>query len=337
MGDEVSGAEIVPFGKYKGQPLEVMVADTDYCEWLVAQPWFSAKYRNVYNVVINYGGEPQDSPEHNQMQARFLEADWCFRLADLLRPGRIGSYGDRSAQALLDSDPIYRQFRQCVELEPSPAAALGPRFEDRGWDVTYGIDPASISTHRMSLVPPLPACTCRCDDHSGCPDYATCQGGVHAWGCGHSSCEGGKRKRDIDRSSHCISTCYWRDGGELTEDQRKWLKQPEHFYQSHYQGKFLVELKPDLGDDYPSVLRQVKGYPGDDYDDKRCVVVRRHAFQHVTWEQVQKIFATSQVTLIAETDIEAVDRHAAEDPERLAMALIEQELGAEAIDPWSAS
>ena len=40
--------EVVLFGKYKGQPVEVMAADTDYCEWLAAQPWFSAKYRNIY-------------------------------------------------------------------------------------------------------------------------------------------------------------------------------------------------------------------------------------------------------------------------------------------------
>jgi len=30
--------EVVPSGKYKGQPVEVMAADTDYCEWLAAQP-----------------------------------------------------------------------------------------------------------------------------------------------------------------------------------------------------------------------------------------------------------------------------------------------------------
>lgn len=30
--------EVVPFGQYKGQPVEVMAADTDYCEWLAAQP-----------------------------------------------------------------------------------------------------------------------------------------------------------------------------------------------------------------------------------------------------------------------------------------------------------
>jgi hypothetical protein len=40
--------EVVPLGKYKGQPVEVMASDTDYCEWLAAQPWFSAKYRNIY-------------------------------------------------------------------------------------------------------------------------------------------------------------------------------------------------------------------------------------------------------------------------------------------------
>jgi len=42
-----------------------------------------------------------------------------------------------------------------------------------------------------------------------------------------------------------------------------------------------------------------KNYPHNDYD-KRCVVARRHAFEHVSWDNVQRIFAASQVFLIAE-------------------------------------
>lgn len=34
-------SSIVPFGKYKGQSVEAMIADGSYCEWLLAQPWFS--------------------------------------------------------------------------------------------------------------------------------------------------------------------------------------------------------------------------------------------------------------------------------------------------------
>jgi hypothetical protein len=30
-------ADIVPFGKYKGQPVESLLADQDYMRWVVAQ------------------------------------------------------------------------------------------------------------------------------------------------------------------------------------------------------------------------------------------------------------------------------------------------------------
>ena len=35
----------MPFGKYKGQPVEAMMADRDYCGWALAQPGVSAMKR----------------------------------------------------------------------------------------------------------------------------------------------------------------------------------------------------------------------------------------------------------------------------------------------------
>ena len=100
--------EVVPFGKYKGQPVEALAADRDYCDWLCAQPWFTTKYRDVYNIIIiNYGSEPQDSPEHNQMQACFLKDTWCLGLAE-------------AAGLTLIDRQIHDRF-----------------FETRGWDVVY--------------------------------------------------------------------------------------------------------------------------------------------------------------------------------------------------------
>ena len=31
-------SELIPFGKYKGQPVEVLAQDKGYVEWLTAQP-----------------------------------------------------------------------------------------------------------------------------------------------------------------------------------------------------------------------------------------------------------------------------------------------------------
>jgi len=48
----------VPFGKYKGQPVEVMAADAGYCEWLTGQKWFRGKYRDLYRALKNPGATP---------------------------------------------------------------------------------------------------------------------------------------------------------------------------------------------------------------------------------------------------------------------------------------
>lgn len=290
----VSG-EVVPFGKYKGQPVETLVADADYCEWLVAQPWFSAKYRNVYNVVINYGGEPQDSPEHNQMQARFLDDDWCLALATILTPRLDSLYGLPAAVKLATADSILTRLSPHVGLAKT-GIKVRCRFEAGGWDVMFSLTPAYIDVHLTSE----PPCTCRCD-HSECREDAKCRGGS-SW-CRHSSCDSTARGKPGIVVHHCGDDCPWNFASNFLDK----VNRGEQFYQpgartyaDTYCPKFCVELKPDLGDDYPSVLRQVLRYPD---RGQLAVVVRRYAFQHVTWEQVQKIFAASGIRLIAEGEI----------------------------------
>ena len=76
--------ELIPFGKYKGQPLEVLMTDEKYLEWLSNQEWFRTTYPIIYKtVVINHFNEPQDTPEHNQLQAKFLNKDFILKLLTL--------------------------------------------------------------------------------------------------------------------------------------------------------------------------------------------------------------------------------------------------------------
>ncbi len=53
------GQNVVPFGKYKGQPVEVLLQDHNYREWLAEQPWLREKHITLYQTIINYGGEPE--------------------------------------------------------------------------------------------------------------------------------------------------------------------------------------------------------------------------------------------------------------------------------------
>jgi hypothetical protein len=72
---------LVPFGKYKGQPVEALAQDRAYCEWLAQQEWFRSKFVGIHTLIVNHFGEPSETPEHNALQARFLEYEWCQRFA----------------------------------------------------------------------------------------------------------------------------------------------------------------------------------------------------------------------------------------------------------------
>lgn len=71
---------LIPFGKYKGQPVEVLNNDPQYLEWLRNQDWFISKYQQINNVVINNFSEPSETPEHNKLVAKFTEDKYVLAL-----------------------------------------------------------------------------------------------------------------------------------------------------------------------------------------------------------------------------------------------------------------
>lgn len=66
---------LMPIGKYKGQPIEAIIEDKQYMDWLCQQAWFREKYCDTYNIIINNFQEPTETPEHNRLQALFLDSD----------------------------------------------------------------------------------------------------------------------------------------------------------------------------------------------------------------------------------------------------------------------
>ena len=87
MGD----SKIVPFGKYQGRSVEELVADDSYVRWLTAQDWFRTRHATLYQIVINKGTEPTETPEHNAIQVRFLDDAFCVALVESV-VGTCSSY-----------------------------------------------------------------------------------------------------------------------------------------------------------------------------------------------------------------------------------------------------
>ena len=82
--------EIVPFGKYKGRPIEAMAQDQKYVEWLTAQPWFRERFANIYTLIVNNFQEPTETPQHNALQVLFLRKEFCD--AFFMFVGEVGHF-----------------------------------------------------------------------------------------------------------------------------------------------------------------------------------------------------------------------------------------------------
>jgi hypothetical protein len=189
--------QLIPFGKYKGKPVEILAEDKDYTNWLLAQPWFKTKYQNIHMIVINNFHAPVDTPEHNELQVKFLDKKYALKLAYLLEP------------RLFDKGHLPTISNLTVE---------------KGYDVSY-----------MASTP--------------------------------------------------------------------------HWYAS---AKILIEIKPTIADDFPSVLRQMKAsmpITCGDFDDPRkkfyyCLVVRDYIGVGADREQFIQFFQSQGYRVIFWTDIE---------------------------------
>ena len=224
MAEEALKDEILPFGKYKGQPVEVLQGDPQYAEWLTQQGWLEEKHPKIHNLIINNYAAPTETPEHNAMQAKFFDPDFADEAARTF----YSCYSD--LQDLSDK-------AECDQV----------KAEHHGFDL---------------LLTALHSCT----------DGAT---------------------------------------GDIYQEERK----------------FLVELKPSMGDDYPAVLRQINagleriaqklyGHARGTSSDALVRIVRRniapilvvgsYSGRGATWDQLVNIFSNSGIACVK---MDAIGEH----------------------------
>ena len=128
--------QVIEFGKYKGQPLEVLINDPQYTQWLLAQEWFASKFRDQYNIVINNFMEPQDSKEHNQIHVKFLSDDY-------IKTKFSQFISDNGCHLEWLKDEVYSE-KESLLLDVSgnikPFEITKKRFESIGFDVVVYVD-----------------------------------------------------------------------------------------------------------------------------------------------------------------------------------------------------
>lgn len=100
--------KIIPFGKYKGRPLEAMAEDKQYTDWLLAQPWFRERFESYYTIIVNNFGEPAETPDHNAMQAEWLDKKFQLQFVIQYRE--------------FDAERVRKRFIECCVEEDKERA-----------------------------------------------------------------------------------------------------------------------------------------------------------------------------------------------------------------------
>ncbi len=82
----ISRTKIIPFGKYKGQSVEVLASDPSYVNYIQKDDWVKKNYPDIHTIIINNFQEPNETPEHNSLQVLFLETDFCNKFCEVVNP-----------------------------------------------------------------------------------------------------------------------------------------------------------------------------------------------------------------------------------------------------------
>lgn len=168
MTADANEPKIIPFGKHKGRSLEeLLIDDPGYLQWLSGQDWFRAKFTILHQTIINRGAEPEETPDHNAMQVRFLDDEFCLRFfrrfmpdCDRLAREKLDAERERNLHlaAFLRHDEtklreLQNRFGSAINLE----FIFGREFEDRGVDVVLHVT-AQSEPHSL-IEPPFPHMT----------------------------------------------------------------------------------------------------------------------------------------------------------------------------------
>jgi hypothetical protein len=145
----VASSEIIPFGKYRGQPLEVLRNDPGYVQWLTGQDWFRERFATIHTVIVNNFAEPSETPAHKtggQSKDSSIPISYlheCF----LLDPKTSAlAWRARPREHFVD-EPHWRMWNTRYAEKPAMRAQIARGYRG-GW-LTFGGKRYTLLAHRI--------------------------------------------------------------------------------------------------------------------------------------------------------------------------------------------
>lgn len=247
MTREIDKSLIVPFGKYKGKPVEALLQDPSYVNWFVGNDDVKQKYKDIYAVIINnFNTQTLDTPEHNQMQIRFLSEAHSLKLAFLVSNKVLFQYDNKH---FCHHAPQF--INDLKERNINPAEFLQQFQKNKG-----------INLLRLTKI----------------------------------DCE---TKEGLD-VKYDVSYGY----GSILSQPEYLFHRVDDLFNKFWDKKthlsIRVELKPSIGDDFPSVLRQMKA------SKANILLIREYTGAGVTFDEFVKFFASQGMKVFTEEEVNQV-------------------------------
>jgi len=267
-------AIVVPFGKHKGATVaELLAKDPQYADWVMAQGWVAERFAELHAAIATRGAGTDDTPEHNALQARFL--DEGFRAATLrcVAPNKLAKDIANARENL-----FWREKEEREKLVKN---------------ISYMQERITESSDDMSDLPP----DYRERRKSAIPGYhariVEDQAKINAL------------SETIEASLHWVlrpvtGVKFEVRGIDVVID---WTYAIPDGHRVGTQEWIGIELKPAIGDDYPTVMRQMKRL------GCSVCVVGQYTGRGVSEVQLRQMFEANGQTLIFVQEIEEEARN----------------------------
>lgn len=264
---------VVPFGKYKGQTVDQIAArDPGYLQWLQQQPWAREKFPVLIVNINNFGQVPEETPDHNRMQIRFLDDRYRAAFAAIVRD--LASAAEMREIMVDRWRARWKLVAKCRHgsempwyMKPSYTKHADGIDRDRGAKFLKekGAELQSVWDTRKTI-------------------RALSDSALFKW--------------------YLAQPRFEVDGIDVVFESRVELTWPESYGIDRVY--FCVEIKPTVGDDFPSILRQMKRYMQDRSSGySHVLLIGTYTGEGATLDQMVQFFANSGITVVMASEVEA--------------------------------
>jgi hypothetical protein len=266
MPDQIT--ETIPFGKHKGKPVEALRGDPGYLEWLMGQDWFREKYQRIYQLVINNFGEPSETPAQNKITVRFLDEKFCTAFLKAIK---------------------YTE----LEVGKTGAEFVKPKI--------------SRATSELSAIDRrLPECERRLKEleiHEDDLDFY-CNNYKELHKLRGEAYDLKKQREESTRDLERLKAGNYELDSNISYEVHGWTLHMGPRRSEFWGNSVLVKIRPSLGDDFPTILRQMKAGTKDCHADHVILLIEQYAGSGGTLDQVRKVFCNEGFLIVTVNEIE---------------------------------